>query len=108
LDGLGATLADGTLEPAFVALALTLPGEADIAREIGHEVDPDAVFAARTELRARIGEHLAGPLFDHYRRLSESRPYRPDAADAGRRALRNGSRCRRLSRNRLRSSASRR
>jgi len=89
LDGLGATLADGTLEPAFVALALTLPGEADIAREIGHEVDPDAVFAARTELRARIGEHLAGPLFDHYRRLSESRPYRPDAADAGRRALRN-------------------
>jgi aminopeptidase N len=89
LDGLGATLADGALEPAFVALALTLPGEADIAREIGHEVDPDAVFAARTELRARIGEHLAGSLFDHYRRLSESRPYRPDAADAGRRALRN-------------------
>ena len=89
LDGLGATLADGALEPAFVALALTLPGEADIAREIGHEVDPDAVFAARTELRARIGEHLAGFLFDHYRRLSESRPYRPDAADAGRRALRN-------------------
>ena len=34
LDGLGATLADGALEPAFVALALTLPGEADIAREI--------------------------------------------------------------------------
>jgi aminopeptidase N len=89
LEGLGATLADGALEPAFVALALTLPGEADIAREIGHEVDPDAVFTARTELRARIGEHLAGFLFDHYRRLSESRPYRPDAADAGRRALRN-------------------
>ena len=89
LEGLGATLADGALEPAFVALALTLPGEADIAREIGHEVDPDAVFTARTELRARIGEHLAGSLFDHYRRLSESRPYRPDAADAGRRALRN-------------------
>jgi aminopeptidase N len=89
LDGLGTTLGDGTLEPAFVALALTLPGEADIAREIGQEVDPDAVFTARTELRARIGEHLGGPLFDHYRRLSESRPYRPDAADAGRRALRN-------------------
>src|SRR5919201_2926059 len=89
LDGLGATLGDGTLEPAFVALALTLPGEADIAREIGQEVDPDALFTARTELRARIGEHLAASLFDHYRRLSESRPYRPDAADAGRRALRN-------------------
>src|SRR5205814_522509 len=28
------------------------------------------------------------PLFDHYRRLSESGPYRPDAASVGRRALR--------------------
>ena len=28
-------------------------------------------------------------MFDHYRRLSESRPYTPDAASAGRRALRN-------------------
>ena len=86
---LGAILADGTLEPAFVALALTLPGEADIAREIGRDVDPDAIFAARSGLRAAVGEHLAGSLFDHYRRLSESRPYSPDAASAGRRALRN-------------------
>jgi aminopeptidase N len=89
LDALGAVLADGALEPAFVALVLTLPGEADIAREIGRDVDPDAIFAARSALRASIGEALAGPLFDHYRRLSESGPYSPDAATAGRRALRN-------------------
>jgi aminopeptidase N len=89
LDALSATLADGALESAFVALALTLPGEAEIAREIGHDVDPDAVFAARAALRAAVGEYLAGPLFDHYRRLSERGPYRPDAASAGRRMLRN-------------------
>jgi aminopeptidase N len=89
LDALGATLNDGRLEPAFVALALTIPGEADIAREIGRDVDPDAVFAARTALRAALGKHLAAPLFDHYHRLTESGPYRPDAASAGRRALRN-------------------
>jgi aminopeptidase N len=89
LDALGAVLSDGALEPAFVALALTLPGEADIAREIGRDVDPDAIFAARSALRAAVGTHLAAPLFDHYRRLSESGPYRPDAAGAGRRALRN-------------------
>jgi aminopeptidase N len=89
LDALGATLADGALESAFVALALTLPGEAEIAREIGHDVDPDAVFAARAALRAAVGEYLSGPLFDHYRRLSESGPYRPEAASAGRRMLRN-------------------
>ena len=89
LDALGAILADGALEPAFVALALTLPGEADIAREIARDVDPDAVFAARSALRAAVGEHLAAPLFDHYRRLSESGPYEPDAESAGRRTLRN-------------------
>jgi aminopeptidase N len=89
LDALGAILEDGTLEPAFVALALTLPGESDLAREIGRDVDPDAIFAARSGLRAAVGGHLAGALFDHYRRLSESRPYTPDATAAGRRALRN-------------------
>jgi aminopeptidase N len=89
LDALGATLDDGTLEPAFVALALTPPGESDLAREIGRDVDPDAIFAARFALQAGMGQHLAGSLFDHYRRLSESRPYTPDAAGAGRRALRN-------------------
>ena len=89
LEALRAILADGALEPAFVALALTLPGEADIAREIGSDVDPDAIFAARSASRAFVGDELGGPLFDHYRRLSESGPYRPDAAGAGRRGLRN-------------------
>jgi aminopeptidase N len=89
LAALGAVLADGTLEPAFVALALTLPGEADIAREIARDVDPDAVFAARRGLQAAVGEHLAEPLLDHYRRLSDSGPYAPDAVSAGRRTLRN-------------------
>ena len=89
LHALGAILDDGTLEPAFIALALTLPGESDLAREIGRDVDPDAIFAARFGLQAEMGKHLEGSLFDHYRRLSESRPYTPDAAGAGRRALRN-------------------
>src|SRR5215210_5085131 len=38
LDALGAILADGALEPAFVALVLIPPTEADIAREIGRYV----------------------------------------------------------------------
>jgi aminopeptidase N len=88
-DALAAVLTDGTLEPAFVALMLTVPGDTDIAREIGHDVDPDAIFAARAGLRALIGTKLRAPLFDHYRRLSESGPYRPDPVSAGRRALRN-------------------
>ena len=55
LDALAAILADKTLEPAFVAEALSPPSEADIAREIGRDVDPDAIFRARAALRALIG-----------------------------------------------------
>jgi len=85
----GAILADPALEPAFVAQALTVPSEADIARELGRDVDPDAIFAARAALRAAIGDALAPALRGVYRRLSESGPYSPDAASAGRRSLRN-------------------
>jgi aminopeptidase N len=88
MDAFAAVLADGALEPAFMALMLTLPAEADIAREIGRDVDPDAIFSARSQLRAALGSALREPLYDHYRRLSEPAPYRPDATGAGRRALR--------------------
>jgi aminopeptidase N len=89
-EALGAMLGDPALQPAFVALALTLPGEADIARDIGQDVDPDAIFAARKALRGMIGMRLGPALRDAYRRMSDERPYSPDAASAGRRALRNG------------------
>jgi len=86
---LGAILADDALEPAFVALTLTPPSEADIAREIGRDVDPDATFAARAHLRATIGSQLGTALTDAYQRMATPGPYRPDAASAGRRALKN-------------------
>ncbi|OYZ86122.1 MAG: aminopeptidase N, partial [Xanthobacter sp. 17-67-6] len=40
-------LSDATLDPAFKAQALALPGEAEVARELARDVNPDAVFAAR-------------------------------------------------------------
>jgi aminopeptidase N len=86
---LGAILADPALEPAFVALALTPPSEPDIAREIGRDVDPDAVFAARRQLRGAIGKRLGAALAETYRRMITPGPYRPDAESAGRRALKN-------------------
>jgi aminopeptidase N len=89
LDAMAAILDDGSLEPAFVALALTLPSEADIAREIARDVDPDAIFAARSALRDAAGRHLAVALQDRYRALTDASPYRPDSIGAGRRALRN-------------------
>jgi aminopeptidase N len=89
LEALAAILADSSLEPAFLAEVLHLPGEADIAREIGSDVDPDAIFRARTGLRALVGLHLNAQLTETYRRMTTGGPYSPDAASAGRRALKN-------------------
>jgi aminopeptidase N len=79
----------GEADPAFAALALAPPSEIDVAREIGKDVDPDAIFAARAELKCAIGSGLSDALRDLYARLSDARPYTPDASGSGRRALRN-------------------
>ncbi len=86
---LAAVLADAKLEPAFVALALTPPGEADIAREIGRDIDPGAIHVARKALRAEIGGKLGAALGRAYERMAVPGPYSPDAQSAGRRSLRN-------------------
>ncbi len=79
----------GTIDPAFAAQVVTLPGEADIAREIAEDVDPEAIFTARKVLRETIGRELASPLLETYEKLTDTAAYSPDAAAAGRRALRN-------------------
>jgi aminopeptidase N len=88
IDALG-VVTKTSADPAFTAQVLTLPGEADIAREIGHDVDPGAIHAARKALRAAIGQDLNQTLLAAYTRLEDKGPYSPDAAAAGRRALRN-------------------
>jgi aminopeptidase N len=89
VKALVAVLEDSTLEPAFAALALILPSEGDIAREIGKDIDPDAIFQARTALRVELGERLGVSLAAVYERMTGGGRYSPDAGSAGRRALRN-------------------
>jgi len=89
MQALGAILKDAKLEPAFIALTLSPPSDADIAREIGSDVDPDAVFTARRRLRGAIGVRHGATLADTYARMITSEPYRPDAQGAGRRSLKN-------------------
>jgi aminopeptidase N len=88
---MGAVLARFAQDPAFTAQAIILPSEADIARELGRDVDPDAVHAGRRALRRLLGRNLAEQLRSVYDALDEARAYSPDAASAGRRALRNAS-----------------
>src|SRR5262249_49843135 len=82
IDALAAIPPDDALEPAFMAQALSLPSEADVARDIGRDVDPDAVFRARSALRVKIGGALRDALTALYRRTSDNAPYSPDAASA--------------------------
>lgn len=76
-------------DPAFAAQVLRLPAPADIAREIGRDVDPDIVQGAHRRLSAAIGAALSHQLATLRDGLTERGPYSPAAAPAGRRALRN-------------------
>ncbi|MFF8801280.1 MULTISPECIES: aminopeptidase N [unclassified Methylobacterium] len=92
VGALGAFLdAQALRDPAFAAQVLTLPSEGDIADEIGTNIDPDAIYRARRDLRRRLGADLRGRLTALREALSEpaGAPFSPDAAPAGRRALRN-------------------
>ncbi len=88
-EALRLLLAKAEHDPAFAAQALSLPSEIDLAREKGADVDPDVLFEARMWLRAEIGRALRAELETLYARFAEAGAYTPDAASAGRRALRN-------------------
>ena len=89
IAAMGEALESKALEPAFVGLALALPSVADIARDIGMDIDHDAIFSARQTLRQAISAALKPRMLDVYNALSSRAPYSPDAASAGRRTLRN-------------------
>ncbi|WP_133123332.1 aminopeptidase N C-terminal domain-containing protein, partial [Methylobacterium frigidaeris] len=61
------------------------------AQTIGAEVDPDAIWRARQSLRMQLGRDLGPRLLALRDALAEppGAPFSPDAASAGRRALRN-------------------
>jgi aminopeptidase N len=84
-----AILADEALEPAYIAQALTPPSDADIAREIGKDVDPDAIFRVRSHLRETMARRLGKALLETQQRMTTPGAYSPDSASAGRRALKN-------------------
>jgi aminopeptidase N len=87
-QALGSTAAETSLSPAFRAEFLKLPSESDIARELGKNVDPDAVRKAYETLRATIGGTIRSALVDVYDGAALSGPFSPDAESAGQRALR--------------------
>ena len=86
----GEVLDDAPRDPAFAALALTLPAVADLLQAMpAGQADAEAAHAARTTLQQAIGRALRPALLAAYRGNAVDRPFRPDAEQAGRRALRN-------------------
>ena len=74
---------------AFRAAMLTLPGEGEIAQTLGRNVDPDAIHEARMGLMAALGKALEPVRVAQKEMLTTPGVYRPDATDAGKRALKN-------------------
>jgi aminopeptidase N len=81
-------LADARKDPAFTALAITLPSEMELAQSIDL-ADPSAIHAAREALRKTLGHELHGKFVELYHSLKSNEPYAPDSTSAGKRALRN-------------------
>ncbi len=88
IEAIAQILADGSLDPAFAAQAVLLPGEAYLADQMD-VIDVEAIHNARETLRHAIASELLGPLEATYRSCLSNAPYSPDAAEAGRRALKN-------------------
>jgi aminopeptidase N len=87
-DAFARTLADGELDHAFLAQALTLPSETYVAEQMA-EIDVDGIHAVREFLRGALGGRLDDRWSRTYRMLQSDEPYRFEAAQVGRRALKN-------------------
>ncbi|MGP1679260.1 MAG: aminopeptidase N [Burkholderiales bacterium] len=88
IDAFARVLADAPRDPAFGAEALVLPSEIYIAEQLA-EVDPDAIYEVRNALRRDLARALRAGLLAAYHAQTVPGPYTPDAAAAGKRALRN-------------------
>jgi len=87
-DAFGHVLTDGMNDPAFAAEALSIPPEVYIAEQVA-VIDPDAIFQVRLAMRRFLAKRLKTALRQTYEASTVAGSYSPDAASAGRRALRN-------------------
>jgi aminopeptidase N len=90
IDAYGRVLADADRDPAFAALALTLPALSDLLQAMPEgAADPEAAHAAKTKLSIALVRALRPALQAAYRKAEPQGAFAPDAEQAGLRALRN-------------------
>ncbi|MFT6581179.1 MAG: aminopeptidase N [Alphaproteobacteria bacterium] len=88
INALARTIDDTSLDKAFLAQMLVLPGEQYIAARM-NEVDVDAIHSAREAFRNDIAMQLGDRMARLYQDNASNQSYAPDATSAGRRRLRN-------------------
>ena len=88
VDAFARVLADAPRDPAFAAEALALPSETTLAEQM-EIVDPDALHQSRNALRRSLALARRAAFLETYRAQAVAGSYSPDAASAGKRALRN-------------------
>ncbi|MEO0389927.1 MAG: aminopeptidase N [Pseudomonadota bacterium] len=92
LDGVAGVLSDDTLDPAYRAYTLSLPGQSQLAADLansGTTPDPDAIWAAHEAHREALSLQMADRLPALYAAHQVDAPYAPDAVQSGKRALGN-------------------
>ncbi|HCE08781.1 MAG TPA: aminopeptidase N [Oxalobacteraceae bacterium] len=87
-DAFRITLNDQALDPAFRHITLTLPSETMIAEQM-EVIDPQATHTARRFLIQSLARALCADLSSAYASNQTPGAYSPDAASAGKRALKN-------------------
>ncbi|WP_284194435.1 aminopeptidase N [Chitinimonas prasina] len=81
-------LADESLDPALVALMLTLPAETYLADQ-QDEIDPDAIRAGREAMKLGLARALRSEFKAAYTRMLDSGAYQYEATAVARRSLKN-------------------
>jgi len=81
-------LLDPNLDPAFKELALTLPAESYLYEQCA-SVDPQKIFTTRRAFRREIAKQLQLEWAALYQQMQTPGPFKSDAVDAGKRALKN-------------------
>ncbi|MDB5803016.1 MAG: pepN [Betaproteobacteria bacterium] len=80
-------LTDPKLDAAFKTEALMLPTEGYLFEQIGNNVDPQAIHAARVFMRRTLAQKLKADLHKVYQANVVKGPYSPGPVPAGKRGL---------------------
>ncbi len=82
-------ISDRALEPALRAELLKLPSPADIAREIGKNINHDHICASHRQLARLLAKTLGDELEEICEDHAQNGPFSADASAMGKRALHN-------------------